>query len=278
MEFKRSVSSLCWFILLAALYSGCAKGPYAASNKIYNTQVKSFSKVLKQAEKSVLTDSAGQSIPVEWIGTTNFNLRKPNYVILHHTAQTSTAQTVKTFTMTKTQVSAHYVVGRNGEVVQMLNDYLRAWHGGAAKWGNVTDINSTSIGIELDNDGFEPYTDIQLNNLLLLLARLKKTYNIPAANFIGHGDIAPGRKIDPNVNFPWKKLADKGFGLWYDELLELPPVSFDPFLALRIIGYDISNKQAAVVAFKRHFIQHDLSPQLTQLDLNVLYNLQKKYQ
>jgi N-acetylmuramoyl-L-alanine amidase len=277
MEFKRSVSSLCWFILLAALYSGCAKGPYAASNKIYNTQVKSFSKVLKQAEKSVLTDSAGQSIPVEWIGTTNFNLRKPNYVILHHTAQTSTAQTVKTFTMTKTQVSAHYVVGRNGEVVQMLNDYLRAWHGGAAKWGNVTDINSTSIGIELDNDGFEPYTDIQLNNLLLLLARLKKTYNIPAANFIGHGDIAPGRKIDPNVNFPWKKLAGKGFGLWYDELLELPSADFDPFLALRIIGYDISNKQAAVVAFKRHFIQDDLSPQLTQLDLNVLYNLQKKY-
>lgn len=277
MKFKRSVSSICWFILLAALYSGCAKGPYAASNKIYNTQIKSFSKVVRQAENSALTDSAGQSIPVEWIGTTNFNLRKPNYVILHHTAQTSTAQTVKTFTMTKTQVSAHYVVGRNGEVVQMLNDYLRAWHGGAAKWGNVTDINSASIGIELDNDGFEPYTDIQLNNLMLLLARLKKTYNIPAANFIGHGDIAPGRKIDPNVNFPWKKLAGKGFGLWYDELLELPPADFDPFLALRIIGYDISNKQAAVVAFKRHFIQDDLSPQLTQLDLNVLYNLQKKY-
>ena len=57
---------------------------------------------------------------------------------------------------------------------------------------------------------------------------------------IGHADLAPKRKPDPN-NFPWKVLADRGFGLWYDQVLKMPPPTFDPILALRIIGYDTSN-------------------------------------
>ena len=151
-----------------------------------------------------------------WVGTTNFNLRKPNYVVIHHTAQDSTAQTLKTFTMTKTQVSAHYVIGRDGRVYHMLNDYLRAWHGGVARWGNNTDLNSCSIGIELDNNGLEPFAEPQITSLMHILGGLKKTYNIPTANFIGHSDIAPGRKTDPSALFPWKRLAGAGFGLWYD--------------------------------------------------------------
>lgn len=224
-----------------------------------------------------MQDSVGHSIPSTWVSTTNFNLRKPNYVVIHHTAQKSTEETIKTFTMVKTAVSAHYVIGRDGQVVQMLNDYLRGWHGGAGKWGKVTDINSCSIGIEMDNDGYEAYSETQISSLLSLLDRLKKTYNIPAANFIGHGDVAPGRKIDPNINFPWKRLAEKGFGVWYDDLLEFPPPDFKPLIALQLIGYDVTSPLAAFVAFKRHFIQTDLNPEITQLDLNVLYNLQQKY-
>jgi len=140
-------------------------------------------------------------------------------VVIHHTAQNSTGQTLKTFTMPKTQVSAHYVIGRDGKVYHMLNDYLRAWHGGVGKWGNNTDLNSSSIGIELDNNGFEPFSDTQINGLLGVLAKLKKSYGIPTANFIGHSDIAPIRKVDPNPTFPWKKLAENGFGLWYDEAI-----------------------------------------------------------
>jgi N-acetylmuramoyl-L-alanine amidase len=151
-----------------------------------------------------------------WVGTTNFNLRKPNFVVIHHTAQNSTDQTLKTFTLPSTQVSAHYVIGRDGRVYHLLNDYLRAWHGGAARWGNDTDINSSSIGIELDNNGTEPFAEPQLTSLLQVLAGLKKAYGIPTANFIGHADIAPTRKNDPSVFFPWKRLADNGFGLWYD--------------------------------------------------------------
>ena len=109
-----------------------------------------------------------------------------------------------------------------------------------------------------------------------MLSRLKKTYNIPAANFIGHGDIAPVRKNDPNWRFPWKTLADKGFGLWYDENLTEVPAGFNHIQALRIIGYDVKDTTAAIQSFKRHFLQ-DSTKRLNETDKVVLYNLQKKY-
>ena len=203
-------------VLAAAILAACAtqKNPYAATNKSYKAQVKAYAKSLMAMP--VPTPGADSLLGKYWVGTTNFNLRKPNYVVIHHTAQDSTAQTLKTFTLPSTQVSAHYVIGRDGRVYHMLNDYLRAWHGGAAKWGNTTDINSSSIGIELDNNGKEQFSEPQMTSLLHILAGLKKAYNIPAANFIGHADIAPTRKNDPSALFPWKRLADNGFGLWYD--------------------------------------------------------------
>jgi N-acetylmuramoyl-L-alanine amidase len=178
--------------------------------------------------------------------------------------------------MVKTQVSAHYVICKDGTVHHMLNDYLRAWHGGIAKWGNLTDINSASIGIELDNNGFENFDSLQINSLISLLARLKHTYNIPTSNFIGHGDIAPVRKNDPNWRFPWKTLSEKGFGLWYDEKLDEVPFDFNHIQALRIIGYDVKDTSAAIQSFKRHFLQ-DTTKVINQTDRVVLYNLEKKY-
>ncbi len=211
-----------------------------------------------------------------WVGTTNFNMRKPNYVIIHHTAQNSCDQTLKTFTTPKSQVSAHYVICKDGTVHHLLNDYLRAWQAGNAKWGNNTDINSCSIGIEIDNTGFEPFTDAQITSLLALLERLKKAYSIPTANFIGHADIAPTRKNDPNVTFPWKTLADKGFGKWYADTTGIQvPQGFQPEIALRIIGYDIKDLPAAIEAFKRHFEMVDKSKTLTDADDKILYVLMK---
>ena len=186
--------------------------PYAATNKTYKQQSKSYAKTLQQYP---LQDSFNNA--PYFVGTTNFNLRKPNFVIIHHTAQNSCEQTLKTFTLDRTQVSAHYVICKDGTIHHMLNDYMRAWHAGIGKWGNDADINSSSIGIELDNNGFETFTDAQMHSLLTLLESLKKKYNIPTANFIGHADIAPTRKVDPNIFFPWKELASKGFGYWYDD-------------------------------------------------------------
>ncbi len=214
----------------------------------------------------------------EWNTTVNFNVRKPNFVVLHHTAQTSAEQTLFTFSISRTSVSAHYVVGRDGVVHQMLNDYMRAWHAGNGKWGNITDMNSSSLGIEIDNNGEEPFSDVQINALIKLLAFLKKEYGIPQANFIAHSDIAPTRKNDPSKFFPWKTLADAGFGYWYDAYnLITPPADFNALLALRVIGFDISNQSAAIKAFKLHYIQTDLSPTLTEYDKKVLYNVYRNY-
>lgn len=260
-----------------AIVSCSPKGPYAVTNKVYRRQSDSMAKVIEQEQPAMLADSAGVPVPSAFVGTVNFNMRKPNYVIIHFTAQDSLGQTLRTFTVVKTQVSAHYVVGKDGKVVHMLNDYLRAWHAGVSKWGSISDMNSCSIGIEIDNNGNEPFTDPQIRSLLALLAHLKKAYNIPATNFIGHQDIAPLRKPDPGPFFPWKVLARHGFGYWSDDVLELAPDNFDYTTALRLIGYDTSNITAAVVAFKRHFVQTDISPTLTQLDLNVLYNVYQKY-
>ena len=269
----------CYLLLsiISVLVACSPKGPYAVTNKVYKHQSDSIAKVIQQKNPAMLIDSNGVTIPSEFVGTVNFNMRKPNYVIIHFTAQDSAKQTLKTFTLVKPQVSAHYVVGKDGKVYHLLNDYLRAWHAGISKWGSITDMNSCSIGIEIDNNGNEPFNGIQVKSLLALLAHLKKTYNIPATNFIGHQDIAPARKPDPGPYFPWKLLAQHGFGYWSDSVLELAPENFDYQTALRLIGYDTGNLQAAVVAFKRHFIQTDISPQLTQLDLNVLYNVYRKY-
>jgi N-acetylmuramoyl-L-alanine amidase len=263
------------FVAFVAMDS-CSGGPYGPANKMYKSQVKQFAKSLRQTP--VVTAGADTlNMAKDWVGTVNFGLRKPNYVIIHHTAQNSLAQTLKTFTTVSTQVSAHYVIGRDGQIHHMLNDYMRAWHAGVGKWAGQTDINSSSIGIELDNNGYEPFSDDQLNSLIKLLGNLKKTYNIPAANFIGHSDVAPGRKVDPSQFFPWKTLSLKGFGLWYDDVMETPPLTFDPVDALRIIGYDTKNLNAAISSFKLHFVQNDLSQQLTDLDKQILYNLYKKY-
>lgn len=267
-------------IAAVVVVSSCSPkvaAPFAETNKVYKRQTDSVVEVIQRELPAALLDSAGQPIASEWVGTVNFNLRKPNYVILHFTAQDSLAQTLKTFTLVKPQVSAHYVVGKDGKVVHMLNDYLRAWHAGVSKWGSISDMNSCSIGIEIDNNGREPFNDVQVKSLLALLAQLKKVYNIPTANFIGHQDIAPGRKPDPGPLFPWKLLSEKGFGYWPEYLLVPAPDNFDYATALRLIGYDTSNLTNAIVAFKRHFIQTDETPTMTPLDLNVLYNVYRKY-
>lgn len=263
---------------LILLLAACAQGPYKTSDRLYTKQSRALAKTIRTKQVASLSDSAGNVFQADWISTVNFNLRKPNYVIIHHTAQKSVDETLKTFTKTKTQVSAHYLVSKDGKVIQLLNDYLRAWHGGMAKWGSITDINSVSIGIELDNDGKSPFTDVQLNALLTLLLKLKNNYGIPTSNFIGHSDIAPSRKIDPNVFFPWRKLSEKGFGLMPDSLASDPiPSTFDPIQALRVIGYDTKDPIAAIVAFKRHYLGKDEDATLSNEDLSALYNLYCKY-
>ncbi|PRX51619.1 N-acetylmuramoyl-L-alanine amidase [Salegentibacter salegens] len=303
-----------FYFLMAIAIISCGSNPYAKTNRLHKKQAKAYSKQLQQFPTPENQNESALNYGDYWVGTTNFNLRKPNYVVIHHTAQDSVQQTLTTFTLPRTQVSSHYVIAKNGEIFHMLNDYYRAWHGGIGKWGNNTDLNSSSLGIEIDNNGEEEFTDLQIISLIELLEEIKEKHGIPAENFIGHSDIAPSRKVDPNINFPWKRLAEEGFGLWYDEaevenlkleaeffkpnplainfnsrlhtrisfidklvFPEVIPADFNVENALKIIGFDTSNLAAAKSAFKLHFIQKDLDQPFNTCDLKVLYSLHKKY-
>jgi N-acetylmuramoyl-L-alanine amidase len=266
---------LLFMLFFTGILYSCSQSKYALTNKIYKKQAKEFSKLLNEYP---LNDSSGLPYADDWVGSTNLSMRRANFVIIHHTAQNSCEQTLQTFTQTKNPVSAHYVICKDGTVHHMLNDLLRAHHAGVSKWGNTTDLNSSSIGIELDNNGFEIFSEAQMNSLLILLERLKKAYSIPTANFIGHGDIAPTRKNDPNWRFPWKLLSEKGFGNWYDDAANVTlPAGFDQLNALRIVGFDIKDTNAAIVGFKRHWLK-DTTRGLNTEQLKVLYQLSKKYQ
>ena len=269
---KQALLSACILTGLCATFS-CTPNPFKTTNKAYRKEAKALAGELRAQPYA---DSLQP--PSYWVGTTNFGLRKPGFVIIHHTAQDACEKTLKTFTMPVSKVSAHYVICKDGTVHHMLNDYLRAWHGGTSKWGNMSDINSASIGIEIDNNGFEPFTDAQISSLLRLLTHLKRDYAIPAANFIGHADIAPGRKVDPNRNFPWQTLATQGFGLWYDTTGVELPEDFNAIQGLRIIGYNVKDSMAAISSFKLHFVPQDSTKPLTDDERKIIFDLEKKYQ
>jgi N-acetylmuramoyl-L-alanine amidase len=270
--------SLLLVIIISALVYSCAHNPYAQTNRFYKKQAKHLAKALRPMPNKLFLDSA--IMPVYAVGTTNFDLRKPNFVIIHHTAQNSCEQTLRTFTLQRTKVSAHYVICKDGTIHHMLNDYLRAWQAGVSKWGNFSDINSSSIGIELDNNGSEPFPEEQITSLIKLLDTLKRHYSIPAANFIGHADVAPGRKNDPSRFFPWQKLSQRGFGLWYDTTAVVVPDYFNSTQALRIIGYNVKDTLAAIHSFKIHFVPQDtvMVRTLTDDDKKILLDLSRRYQ
>jgi N-acetylmuramoyl-L-alanine amidase len=203
----------------------------------------------------------------------NFDARRPNFVILHHTTNANVEQSLRVLTDPARRVSAHYLIGRDGRIIELVEPGARAWHAGDSYWGGHSDINSASIGIEIDNNGREPFPDSQMEALLSVLAEIKARFNIPTANFIGHSDIAPGRKVDPSRYFPWKRLADNGYGMWCDPPYPSAPPGLDPVTLLQAFGYNVWNVDAAISAFKLHFAPDDPSPQLTERDRSMLYCL-----
>ena len=215
-------------------------------------------------------------LPIQWRPSPNFDERRPNYVIIHATSDDTADEALRTLTDPERRVSSHYLIGREGKIYQLVDERARAWHAGEAQWGADTDINSGSLGIELDNNGREPFPDIQISAVLTLLNSIAERYRIPAANYLGHGDVAPRRKVDPSRYFPWAALARQGYGLWCDPPLPEPPAVIDVMLALRAIGYDVADLDAATRAFKRHFVQDETTAELTDGDRGVLYCLLSK--
>lgn len=203
------------------------------------------------------------ALPVELRPSPNFGERRPNYVILHHTTNDTAEQALATLTGRFSQVSAHYLIGRDGRIVYLVDELKRAWHAGDSYWGGNRDLNSSSIGIELDNNGNEPFADAQIAALIALLQDLTARWNIPAANVLGHGDVAPGRKVDPSAQFPWRRLAQAGFGLWCEPPYPTVAAADADEVLLAALGYDVSRPAMAVAAFKRHWAEEDGLPQLS---------------
>lgn len=205
----------------------------------------------------------------------NFDERRANYVILHYTSDDTAEQSLSTLANPVSRVSAHYLVSRDGQIYSLVDERSRAWHAGVSYWGGNRDVNSAAIGIELDNNGREPFADPLVNALLALLGDLKERLSIPAANFIGHSDIAPRRKIDPGRAFPWQRLAANGFGLWCDPPYGAPPAA-DGITLLDAFGYDVVNPSAAIGAFKLHFAPAGAPQELTDDDRALLVCLLDK--
>ncbi|WP_201314769.1 N-acetylmuramoyl-L-alanine amidase [Dyella sp. EPa41] len=213
----------------------------------------------------------------QWVPSPNADQRRPVLIVVHFTDEASAEQALHTLRTANSggPVSSHYLVGHDGRIYQLVSDDRRAWHAGAGHWGTITDVNSASIGIELDNDGHSPFTQPQIDSLLRLLADLTDRLRIPRTQIIGHEDLAPGRKDDPGPRFPWQLLADAGFGLWPRGVLADPPPGFDPWMALGLIGYPLDDRAATVRSFHHHFRGMD-GNELDAQDLRVLYALSRQ--
>jgi len=139
---------------------------------------------------------------------------RPDLIVLHYTAMTSAAAALNRLCDPDAAVSAHYLIGRDGTVWQLVPEARRAWHAGAGCWGRVRDVNSRSIGIELDNDGRAPFSAPLMAALERLLPDPMARWGIPPDRVIGHADVAPERKADPGPRFDWRRLARQGLAVW----------------------------------------------------------------
>ncbi len=195
-------------------------------------------------------------------------------LLLHYTGMASEEGALAWLTSPDSQVSAHYLVGEDGRIVQMVEEDARAWHAGAAFWAGETDINSRSIGVEIANPGHEfgyrGFPHVQIAAVIALCRGILARHPIPPERVLAHSDVAPARKKDPGELFPWGELHAAGIGHWImPELVTAGPQlehgDSGPEVAslkqrFRNYGYrlggesEFDDETAAVVrAFQRHF-------------------------
>ena len=202
--------------------------------------------------------------------------RQPDALILHYTGMASADAAIGWLADPASRVSAHYVIDEDGTITQMVAEARRAWHAGVSCWAGERDMNSASIGIEIQNRGHEAglpdYPAAQMEAVAALCHDIAVRWAIPPERVLAHSDIAPGRKIDPGERFDWGWLASRGVGLW----VAPAPLSSAPGLALGASGREVAalgkklgafgyqldrpdqfNREFAdvVAAFQRHFRQ-----------------------
>ncbi|WP_448586110.1 N-acetylmuramoyl-L-alanine amidase [Thermaurantiacus sp.] len=181
------------------------------------------------------------------------------FLVLHYTGMVRAADALDRLCDPEAKVSAHWFVDEDGTTTQLVAEDRRAWHAGLSSWRGVSDVNSASVGIELQNPGHEwgyrPFPARQIRALVPLVAEICSRHGIRPADVIGHSDVAPTRKEDPGELFPWDVLAREGLALARPQRL-LPDPGWDEAgfaAALAGFGYDVADLAAATRAFQRRF-------------------------
>jgi len=154
----------------------------------------------------------------------NFNPKKRTYkkikfIICHYTGMKKESEAINRLTNIQSEVSSHYLIKNNGNILTLVPDLYEAWHAGKSSWKNYRSLNQNSIGIEITNPGhglgYKKFSKKQIFSLLKLSKFLIKKYKISSKNILGHSDIAPERKKDPGEKFPWEYLSKNNIGLWH---------------------------------------------------------------
>jgi N-acetylmuramoyl-L-alanine amidase len=181
---------------------------------------------------------------------------RPELVVIHFTEMACARAALERLCAPEAQVSAHYLIGSDGQTWQLVAEDQRAWHAGA--WRGAGDVNSRSIGIELDNDGKSPFAAPQMRALEGLLPGILARWQIAPAGLIAHSDLAPERKVDPGPRFDWRRLARHGLSIWPDGAGD----PSEPLAAsLDRIGYPPVAPALRLRAFRLRFRPHATGPE-----------------
>ena len=169
-----------------------------------------------------MTFAADTSLPCAIVPAANVEPRRgvgqPDMLVLHYTGMLSAAKAVDFLARADSRVSCHYVIDEAGRITQLVPETMRAWHAGQSAWHGETDLNSASVGIEIQNPGhdlgYHDFPDAQIAAVIALSRDIVERHRMPADRVVAHSDIAPERKIDPGEKFPWDRLFHGGVGHW----------------------------------------------------------------
>ena len=201
---------------------------------------------------------------------------RPELVVIHYTAMPSFGSARTRLCLPEAEVSAHWLIGSDGQAEQLVPEEMRAWHAGAGQWRGCDDVNSRSIGIELDNLGERPFPEPQMAALEDVLGGIMARWAIPPENIIGHSDMSPGRKIDPGSRFDWQRLARQGLSIWPEVRGAVPPDG-DTFCALaQSFGYGDLGIETLLPAFRLRFRPRHEGP-LDSTDMALIADLALRF-
>ena len=199
-------------------------------------------------------------------------------IVLHYTAMRSSSAALERLCAPEHEVSAHYLISETGGVFALVPEDQRAWHAGQGCWGDVTDINSRSIGIELANPGDAPFAAPQMRALEQLLAQVMARHRIVPQRVIAHSDMAPARKRDPGPRFDWRRLALQRLSVWPEPLKVPVPVDMDGFYAAAVaFGYDPTQPAAVILSALRLRFLPGASGPLTPQDMATITDLARRF-